>query len=329
MLRTIQHAWPQTAITWIIGKTEAALIGDIPGVEFIVFDKARGLKAYRDLFATLRGRRFDVLLHMQISLRASLASLAVRAPIRVGFDRKRARNGQWLFTNRKIRAAGRQHVLDSFMEFPKALGLSEAVLNWDIPVPQEARHYAEEILPLGQPYMVVNPCSSVRARNFRNWTIEGYAAVIDHAASRHGIKVVLTGGPSSAEQEFCAEICRKTASSVLNLVGKTTLKQLQAVLARAEVVIAPDTGPTHMANAARTPVIGLYATTNPERAAPYLFPHLVVNRYPDAVRQLDGKTVQEVRWGHRVRNPEAMALITIEDVTTRLDAFLEQAATKP
>ena len=317
-LRTLQHHWPETQITWIIGKTEAALVDDIPGVEFIVFDKKQGWSAYRQLFRTLKNRRFDVLLHMQVSLRSSLASLTVKAPIRMGYDRARAKNFQWLFTNHKISPRTQQHVLDSLLEFPRALGLDETIVAWNIPIPQQAQCLLEETLPKNRKILAINPCTSVRARNWRNWSVESYAQIIDHAAERYGMLTVLTGGPSLQEKDYAAAIVAATNTKPVNLVGQTTLKELLAVLERAEVVIAPDTGPAHMANAAGTPVIGLYASSNPERTGPYLFRHVTVNKYPVAVKNEYQKAVDKLRWGKRVRNPDAMELILVEDVKRAL-----------
>ena len=79
-----------------------------------------------------------------------------------------------------------------------------------------------------------------------------------------------------------------------------------------------------MATAVGTPVIGLYATSNPDRTGPYLGRELTVNRYPDAVERFLGTAVDEVRWGQRVRDPGAMELITIEDVTSKIDAFMRR-----
>src|SRR5882757_557568 len=97
VVRTLQQAWPQTRFTWIIGKIEAKLLGHIPDIEFIVFDKNAGLQAYRELRQKMR-RHFDVLLHMQLSLRASAIAALVPAKIKLGFDRARARELQWLVT---------------------------------------------------------------------------------------------------------------------------------------------------------------------------------------------------------------------------------------
>ena len=318
IVRTIQQAWPKTAITWIIGKVEHRLLHGLEGVEFVVFDKARGARAYLDLRRQLRGRRFDALLHMQLSMRANLASACVRADVRIGFDRARARNLQWLFTNHTIAPRAREHVLDSFFGFTEALGIRERVLRWDIPIPAQAREYADSVLTADKPVLVISPCSSM---SYRNWHPAGYAAVADHAAA-HGMQVVLTGGTSPVEQRYAREIAALAKSRPLDLVGRTDLKQLLAILARATAIVAPDSGPAHMGTAVGVPVIGLYACTNPERARPYLSAAYAVNKYPEAVRWKYGRSVATLEWGTRVRDAHAMNLITVADVTAVLDRIL-------
>lgn len=322
-LRVLQRSWPDTAITWIIGKAELPLVEDIHGVDFIVYDKSLGWKAQHQLFATLKDRRFDLLFNMQASLRASLASLAVRAPLRIGFDRKRAKGLQWLFTNRKIAAVPHQHVLDSFLEFPKALGLDTSEIRWDIPIPEAAHAKAKELLPKKQPFLVINPCSSMRTRNYRNWDVSSYAKIIDFSSEKYGLCTVLTGGPSYREQDYASQIAEAAQAKPCNLVGRTSLKELLAVLSQARVVIAPDTGPVHLANALGTPVVGLYATSNPDRTGPYLNHDLTINSYPLAVQKEFGKNVDDIAWGRRVRNPDAMQLINNEAVQEKLEIALQ------
>ncbi len=324
-LRILQNAWPQTRITWVIGRTELALVQDIEGVEFIPFDKKRGYKALLDLRTTLQNRHFDLLLNMQVSPRAALASLCIKAPLRFGYDRKRGKLLHNLLVNRRIASVDAQHVLDSFLEFPRALGLSTEEICWDIPIPDAARQKITEHIPQDRPYIAINPCSSVRARNYRNWSIDSYAGIIDHAAEKFNLQTVLTGGPAANEIAYAAQICEKSHTNPINLVGKTSLKELLAVLATARLVISPDTGPAHMANAVGTPVIGLYATSNPQRSGPYSHPQLTVDRYPDALREEFAKEVNEVRWGQRVRNPAAMDQIRLEDVLARLPEALRVA----
>jgi len=322
VVRTIQEKWPDTKLAWIIGRIEHDLVYDLPGIEFIIFDKARRWRAYADLKRAMAGRRFDALLHMQMSLRASLASLLVPTDIRLGFDRRRANDFQWLFTTHKIPAHERQHVVDSFFGFAEALGISKRVLRWDIPIPDSARAYAESRLPGDTPTLAISPCSSM---SYRNWNATGYAAVADYAIEHHGMRVVLTGGPTAIEADYGKAICAVSRHPVINLIGETDLKQLLAVLAKAAVVIAPDSGPAHLATAVGTPVIGLYATTNPDRARPYLSAEYVVNRYPEAVIARYGTTPDKLPWGTRVRDPGTMERITVADVTARLDVFFDRA----
>ena len=129
LIRTLQHVWPETKITWIIGRAEAKLMSLLPQIELLSVDKRNFAAEFARMRSRLATRRFDLLLHMHVSFRASLMSLLVRAPIKLGFDRARARDFQWLFTNRRIRARRREHVLDSFWGFAEALNIAERRLE--------------------------------------------------------------------------------------------------------------------------------------------------------------------------------------------------------
>lgn len=321
IVRTLQKKWPETKLTWIIGKLEHQLVCDIPDIEFIVFDKSQGLSAYKHLRCQMRDRHFDILLHMQMSIRASLASLLIPATIRLGFDRARAKDLQWLFTNHKIAPKEKQHVIDSFFGFTEALGIYEHIMEWNIPIPVEAHDFVARRLANNKKILVICPCSSMR---YRNWTTEGYAAIADYATEHHDMQVVLCGGPTPIEQDYGDKISDLCQHKPFNLIGQTNIKQLLAVLDRADVVIAPDSGPAHLATVVGTSVIGLYACTNPERAHPYLNPDLVVNKYPEAIAARYGKTVEEVPWGTRVRDAGTMERISAQDVSTMLDKVIEQ-----
>ena len=323
VVRTIQKHWPDTGITWIVGKVEHGLVGDIRDVDFIAFDKSGGWDAYRTLKRDLSGRMFDVLLDLQPSLRANIASRMIQSPVKLGFDRQRAKDFQWLFTTHRIEACPRRHVMDGFFSFLQALGIEERVLCWDIPIPKEAVQFARHSLACREPVLAINPCAKGKRHNRRSWNVEGYAAVADYAARKHGLRVVLSGGPSEQEMAFGRRIVSLCSAKPMNLMGKTNLKELLAVLDRAVALVAPDTGPAHMATAVGTPVIGLYATTNPMRARPYLSETWTVNRYPEALHAEYGLTVEQARWGKRVRNPDAMNRISVSDVTDKLDALVD------
>jgi heptosyltransferase I len=210
-------------------------------------------------------------------------------------------------------------VIDSFFGFTEALGIKDKHYRWDVPIPEEARQFAAQYLKQ-HATLVISPCSS---KAYRNWSCEGYAALADYAYNKHGMQVILTGGASAIEQQYGECIVEQSTSKPLNLVGKTTIKQLLAILEQATLVVAPDSGPAHFATAVNTPVIGLYACTNPDRARPYLSEQWLVNRYPQAIQKKYGKPVDDVPWGTRVRDAGTMQLITVEDVCNKLDQFLE------
>jgi len=169
IVRTLQISWPTTRLTWIIGKAEAALVSDIKGIEFIIFDKKEGWHAYTTLYKTLKDRRFDVLLHMQAALRASIASLMIHAEVKIGFDKTRARDFQHRFTNARITGEPRVHVIDTFFQFLQTLGIEQRAMQWDIPISDDDIAFARKTLN-SKLTLVINPCTSVRANNWRNST---------------------------------------------------------------------------------------------------------------------------------------------------------------
>lgn len=320
VVRSIQDAWPETRLTWIIGKTEAGLMADITGVEFIIFDKSRGRMAYRELRAVLSGRKFDVALCMHASMRVNRIYRMIHSPIKLGYDKARARDLQWLFTNRRIPTADEQHVLDAMMSFARHIGVPEMPLRWEIPLSEASQAFAEQHTSGERPVLVISPCSTHRQRNYRNWSVENYAAAANHARNRFGCKVILTGGNSDLEKAYGRKIVELCGGpDIVNLIGETSLKELLAIIAAADALICPDSGPAHMGTAAGTPVIGLYATSNPGRSGPYLSSSLTVNAYPEAVDRFLRKTPEQLRWGQRVRDPGAMDLIRLKEVNAKID----------
>jgi heptosyltransferase I len=322
-LRAFQTAWPETRFTWIIGKLEAKLMSAIlPGVEFIIFDKGATIKELARLRALLKDRRFDLLLDLQLSFRASLVSRYVEAPIKLGFDRKRARELQWLFTNAQIAPATREHVLDSFMGFVRACGIDYGKPDWDITLPLDSLDYAHQVIPDSAPTLLISPCSSHEARN---WTAQRYAAVADHAVGAHRMRVVLVGGRSALESRMGEAIGGAARHPIVNQIGKDTLPQLLGLMSRSAALLSPDSGPAHMATMVELPVIGLYAATNPQRAGPYYSRQWCIDKYDAASHKYYGKPATEIPWTTKIERPGVMDLIGIDEVTAKLDELMGPA----
>jgi heptosyltransferase I len=321
LVRTLQKALPDARITWVIGQAAYALLEGLPGVEFVLFNKDGGPLEYLKFYRQMRSRKFDVLLATQASWRAHLLYPALRAKTKIGFDRQRERDAHRLFVDQTI-PPGRQHLLDSFLSFAAALGIRERHLEWGLPIAAEHWGFADEHLGRKAQFcLAINPSASKASRT---WLPERYAEVIAHVATQWHWRVVLTGGPAQEERVITNQILDHLGSRVpvLDLVGRTTPKQLAAVLARVNVLLAPDTGPVHIATAMGTPVIGLYVAAPPELSGPYLWQDLVINRFPQAVKRYLGLNSETVPWGTRVKDPEAMSLIEVSDVLARLNAFV-------
>ena len=321
MLRSMRRAWPQVPITWILGKGEAKLLEGLEDIELLVFDKSAGWSGVRELRRQLAGRRFEVLLQMQLAMRANLLSAFVGAERRIGYDRRRSKEGHSLFINERIGPGG-HHVLDAFAQFLVPMGLQQDRVEWNLPVPQAARDWAQQKLPGNQRTLLVSPCSS---HSLRNWHVRRYAAVADHAAAR-GWRVVLSGGRSGLERRTADAIAEAMQFPVLDLVGKDTLKQALAMLERADLVLSPDSGPVHMANAMGTKVLGLFACTDRERCGPYSDLSHSVNHYDEASRTFIGKPAAQLRWGKRVEFPGVMDLIPVEEVIAKFDDYAASLA---
>lgn len=321
-VQAIQKYNPDAKITWIIGKIEKALLEGLPGVEFVVFDKSQGKKAFQSLKQTFAGEQFDVLLHMQVALRANWAARFIPAKRKIGFDWHRAKELHALFTNERIKAQDQPHVLEGFFAFAEKVGVPADELNnlsWSIPVSDSDVQFAEEHIAKDSKTLIIAPAASKKERN---WLPERYAAIADYAADR-GFSIVLCGGPGKVDRELGDQIKQHVSGPVTDLIGQTSLKQMLACINNASVVLAPDTGPAHMAVTQRTPVLGLYAHSNPTRTGPYLYKDYVTEVYHQNLLSKTGKTVQQAKWGTRVKGADLMAQISVEAVQTQFDRLVQ------
>lgn len=320
-VRSLQKSFPDAKLTWITSPLGYSLLEGLDGVRFEVFDKPRTLADYRNFYRALRGRSFDVVLAMQASLRINLLYPALHAPVKIGFDRIRAREGQGMFCNRSIPFAD-THLADSFLAFAAQLGAATQPVAWDLPIAETDRVWArEQVQSLPRPLIAIHPCTS---KAERNWLPERYVEVIRSARQQWQCGFVFTGGENPLERAICAQLSSVASQSSINLCGATTPKRLAALLGAADGLIAPDTAAVHLARAMETPVIGLYAVASPRLSGPYQQQEFVVNRYPDAVRKFLGKNPENVPWNTRVHSAGAMSLITVEDVLAQLARLLNR-----
>ncbi len=267
----LKRHWPECRISWVIQPVPHRLVEGHEAIDdFLVFRRRRGVEAwkgFRDLERQYPDEPFDLLLGLQVYFKAGLITLRTPARVKLGFDRKRARDFNWLFTNERIPFRGQRHVQDQYLEFLEHLGLDPGPPVWNLPIrPEERRAQAEFFATLDRPACAVVVGTSKREKN---WHPEGYARVLEALEDDFGLQPVLVGGPGAAEREIADRTLALTrARSVIDTLGDD-LRRLVWTVDGSALVISPDTGPLHIARALETPVVGLFGYTNPKRSGPW------------------------------------------------------------
>ena len=273
-----RHA-SDTHIAWILQPGPASLVRGHPDVDEIVeFDKSRGLAAYLDVRRRLSGR-LDLVLALQVYFKAGVLTALLDAPVKLGFDRARARDLNWLATTHRVAPHAPQHVQDQYFEFLAPLGVPPEPVTWNLgPWPAERDAQRTLLAPLPRPYAALVIGASNAAKE---WRPERWAALCDALVERYGLTPVLAGGRSPRElatERAILAACRHRPVSTLGWA----LRDLVALLDAAALVVSLDTGPLHMAVALDRPVISLMGWNNPKRVGPYRrFHDLIVDAYGD------------------------------------------------
>lgn len=314
LIRTLQTNLPGVSITWVISRPAYDLVEGLSGVEFIVIDKPNSLGDYWQFRKVLKNRHFDVLLATQASFRANLLYPLIKATRKIGFDALRAKDGHAWFIKETI-SPGNDHTLESFLKFADVLNLPEKSVRWDLPIDDDAHAWASTFFLTGKKTLLVNPAAS---KPERSWLVERYVDVIHYAQTVLNMAVILTGGPGDYDRSLADAILNKVAC--VDLVGKTKPKQLLALISQADLMLCPDTGPSHMAAAVSTPVVALHAVTSSGVSGPYPYQQLVVDCYPEAVKTILKKTPETNVWGTHAHGPDTMRLVTVEAVIAQLNA---------
>ncbi|HET7462657.1 MAG TPA: glycosyltransferase family 9 protein [Longimicrobium sp.] len=273
---------PTRKITWVVEPMPAPLLAGHPSIDrVVVYRKKEGVRGVRQLWRDLRaGERIDLTLNLNVYTKSVWPTLLSRAPHRLGFDRGRSFEGVWLASNHHLEPRPRAHTADMFMEFAEHLGLAVPHPEWRIPLTAGERAAQAEFFAAfeGRPVATIVPAS---ANAKKDWLPERWAAVADALAHDFGFRVVLAGGPGEREQRIAREIVERSSAPITWALGDS-IRRLTWIIAASQLVLAPDTGPVHIARAFEVPVIGVYGHTNPWRVGPWrMYQDLWVDRYTD------------------------------------------------
>lgn len=311
VINALKRHRPNTHITWVLQPAPATLVRGHRSVdEIIEFDRSRRWRAFADVRRALADRRFDLVIDLQVYFKAGLVTSFAHAPVKLGFDRARARDMNWLFTTDRIPPRAQQHVQDQYFEFLTAISVPHEPVEWDLgPWPQERTMQRELLAPLERPAAALVVATS---KPQKDWLPERWAEVADALWSDFGLEPILVGGRSPRElhaERIIRERARRAPRSMLG----SGLRNLVALLDGSALVLAPDTGPLHMAVALDRPVISLMGYTNPKRTGPYRkFHDLIVDAYGNA-----GESYP-ISMENRI---DRMPRITVRDVLDRVERW--------
>jgi heptosyltransferase I len=280
LVTALKRHSPDVRITWILQPGAATLVrGHWAVDEIIEFDRSQGWRAYPAVRRALAGHSFDVVLALQVYFKAGLVTSLAHAPIKLGFDRARARDLNWLFTSHRLPAREGQHVQDQYFEFLEALGVPHEPVTWDLGPWEHEREWQREFLAgFDRP---IAPIVVATSKPEKDWMPERWAEVCDALWNEHGLQPLLVGGRSPRELAAEKVIMERASVPVKSALG-SGLRKLVGILDGAALVLSPDTGPLHMTVALNRPVISLMGYTNPKRVGPYRrFHDLLIDAYGD------------------------------------------------
>lgn len=312
----IKRSDPLAHITWVLQPGPASLVSGHPAIDEVIrFDRSRGWRAFVNVRHALRDREFDTVLALQDYLKAGILTALTPAPVKLGYDRARARDLNWLFTNRRIPPHEPQHIQDEYLEFVAALGIAPAPVRWDIgPWDDERPWQREFVRHFDRPIASLVIGSS---RPQKDWIDERWGELADALSGRFGLQPVLVGGRSPREEATERLVLERTRHKPVSALN-SGLRRLVAILDASALVISLDTGPLHIAVALRRPVISLLGFSNPQRTGPYrACQDLIVNAYGN---EWNGARLATDRRTDRMRT------IRVADVLEKVEIWRERYA---
>ncbi len=319
VLNAIKRNEPDSHITWVLQPGPASLVRGHPAVdEAVVFDRRRGWRAFLDVRRELAQRPFDLVLDLQTYLKAGLITAFTRAPRKVGYDRVRGRDLNWLFTTERIADGRARHIQDEYLEFLEHLHIPAEPLVWGLgPWEHEAEYRRSITDRFERPVAALVIGSSKPAKD---WVAGRWAEVAASLAVDFGLQPVLVGSRTEREVEAERTIVQAAGTHVVSLLD-SGLRRLVSILHASTLVISLDTGPLHMAVALDRPVISLLGYSNPLRTGPYRrFHDLMLNAYGDMER--NGRLTRDTR-------PDRMRTISVRAVLDKVELWSARYGSTP
>lgn len=317
MLNLLRQTWPQAQISWLVTPACANILQEHPQLdELITFDRKALARWWHHpptaanlwrFCSALRRRKFDLVIDFQGLFRSAWFGWMSRAPVRIGFAN--AREGAPLFYTHRVDAGPiEQHAIDRYRRLLDFIGCPTQPINFCFPTDAADRQMISNLVGT-DPYAVILPGSNWATKR---WPVDRFAALVPVLHDRWGLKTVVAGSP--AEYDLAQQV-----HGHINLCGQTNLRQLVALLEKASIVIANDSGPMHIAAALGRPLVALFGPTNPVRTGPY-------GRLDAVVRH---SIVCSPCYRRTCSHQSCLTLLTIDPVLREISRQLDLANSPP
>lgn len=274
LVNRVRAGYPRARIVWAVEQAAFPLVEHHAAVdEIVVFDRRRWWLSSYPFLRRIREQRFDLVLDLQRHFKSGLISRWSGAPLRLGFHRRDAKEGNWLFNNRYIPASGDGiSKLEHYLKFAELLGIDPYPVEYGLSMtPREEAKVEKIVEPVGRHFAAFFVGSSWESKR---WFPAATARCAAEVRRRYGLGIVVLGGKKDVS--FAREMESLGELKFANCAGQTSLRESIGILSRAAVAVGPDTGLMHLSAAVGTPVVSLWGATAPKRTGPYGFEALAV-----------------------------------------------------
>lgn len=281
--QALKQRFPANKLTWVVEKPAYDLLTMNPHIdEILLFEKAKyktwsGLVKYGpDLAKMLKAQHFDLVLDLQGLFKSAALAWLSGAPKRIGYCNMRELS--WLVSKPVCGVHKNSHVIERYLDVARELGCEVGEPQFCLRPSEQDVKEANEILAEAGVIPYVSCIVMAPGTNWQSkcWPTGYYADLAEELTKKYKYPIVLIGGPK--DQERAKAIKAKTKAHMVNLIGKTNLKQLAGVLQRSKLFIGGDTGPMHLATAMGTRVVALFGPSDADRNGPFGDKHVVIRK---------------------------------------------------
>ena len=295
MVEALKKRYPRASIDWLVEEEASELLFGHPALNRVIvsrrkswlkgfFRKGEVRKTLREIarfLQELRSRQYDLVIDNHGILKSGLLVMLSRGKRKIGYKPSKgiSEEGSYLFTNERYKPLSiERHALERYLDLVSQMGVPVEEAGLGYPLSPDFPLKAENLLRqkgfFSRPLVVIHPMAKWETKQ---WPRENFSRLIS-ALTKKKATVVITGSPQDVEpvEEILGRV--ENSAAVLNLAGKTGLKELAGIFALADLVLTPDTGPMHLAAAVKAPLIALFGPTAPWRTGPYGDHNLVIRK---------------------------------------------------